>query len=154
MKEKVLEAFSELGFKLEEEEGTCYSFSYEGMNLLYMPNENDEDFLSISLPGILECEEGKAFQVCALMEKINSTLKYVKAYLIGNNVWMFYERELFGGEELPALISRMIYHLEAGLMFARRAMAEIDGAAEDGAAEETAPEDDEATETDDERNDE
>ena len=60
------------------------------------------------------------------MEKINSTLKYVKAYLFGSSVWMFYERELFDGEDLPLLISRVILRLEAGLQFARKTIAEIE----------------------------
>ena len=38
MKEKILEAFRDLGFKLEEEEGMGYCFNYEGLNLLYMYN--------------------------------------------------------------------------------------------------------------------
>ena len=151
MKEKILEAFRDLGFKLEEEEGMGYCFNYEGLNLLYMYNENDEEFLNIALPGIVEVEEDRMLQICALLEKINSTLKYVKAYMLGNSVWLFYERELieqreqsracsgsaesrekktegqlFGDEDLMAVISRMILHLEAGLVFARKAMAEIE----------------------------
>ena len=75
MKEKILEAFRDLGFKLEEEEGMGYCFNYEGLNLLYMYNENDEEFLNIALPGIVEVEEDRMLQICALLEKINSTLK-------------------------------------------------------------------------------
>lgn len=126
MKEKILEAFRDLGFKLEEEEGMGYCFNYEGLNLLYMYNENDEEFLNIALPGIVEVEEERMLQICALLEKINSTLKYVKTYMLGNSVWLFYERELFGEEDLMTVISRMILHLEAGLVFARKAMAEIE----------------------------
>lgn len=126
MKEKILEAFKDLGFKLEETEGMGYNFNYEGLNLLYMYNENDEEFLNIALPGIIEVEEGKMLQICALLEKINSTLKYVKAYIFGNGVWLFYERELFSEEDLMTVISRMILHLEAGLAFVRKAMAEIE----------------------------
>ncbi|MCF2634199.1 hypothetical protein [Prevotellamassilia timonensis] len=151
MKEKILEAFRELGFKLEEEEGMGYCFNYEGLNLLYMYNENDEEFLNIALPGIVEVEDDKMLQICALLEKINSTLKYIKAYMLGNSVWLFYERELIeqreqsrtcsdyaesrekktesqlcGEEDLMTVISRMILHLEASLVFARKAMAEIE----------------------------
>ena len=133
MKEKILEAFRELGFKLEEEEGMGYCFKYEGLNLLYMYNENDEEFLNIALPGIVEVEDDKMLQICALLEKINSTLKYIKAYMLGNSVWLFYERELIEQREqsrtssdLMTIISRMILHLEAGLVFARKAMAEIE----------------------------
>ena len=163
MKEKILEAFRELGFKLEEEEGMGYCFKYEGLNLLYMYNENDEEFLNIALPGIVEVEEDKMLQICALLEKINSTLKYIKAYMLGNSVWLFYERELIeqreqsrtcsdyaesrekktegqlcGEEDLMTVISRMILHLEAGLVFARKAMAEIEETmANDSSADDT-----------------
>ena len=176
MKEKILEAFRDLGFKLEEEEGMGYCFNYEGLNLLYMYNESDEEFLNIAIPGIVEVEEDRMLQICALLEKINSTLKYIKAYMLGNSVWLFYERELIeqreqsrtctdyaesqqkktesqlieqreqsrtcsdyaesrgkktegqlcGEEDLMTVISRMILHLEAGLVFARKAMAEIE----------------------------
>ena len=189
MKEKILEAFRELGFKLEEEEGMGYRFKYEGLNLLYMYNENDEEFLNIALPGIVEVEDDKMLQICALLEKINSTLKYIKAYMLGNSVWLFYERELIeqreqsrtcsdyaesrekktesqlieqreqsrtcsdyaesrekktegqlcGEEDLMTVISRMILHLEAGLVFARKAMAEIEETmANDSSADDTA----------------
>ena len=164
MKEKILEAFRDLGFKLEEEEGMGYCFNYEGLNLLYMYNENDEEFLNIALPGIVEVEEDKMLQICALLEKINSTLKYIKAYMLGNSVWLFYERELIeqreqsrtcsdyaesrgkktesqlcGEEDLVTIISRMILHLEAGLVFARKAMAEIEETmANDSYADDTA----------------
>ena len=94
--------------------------------MLYKYNENDEEFLNIALPGIIEVEENRMLQICALLEKINSTLKYVKAYMLGNSVWLFFERELFGLEDLMIVISRIILHLEAGLGFARKAMAEIE----------------------------
>ena len=185
MKEKILEAFRELGFKLEEEEGMGYCFKYEGLNLLYMYNENDEEFLNIALPGIVEVEDDKMLQICALLEKINSTLKYIKAYMLGNSVWLFYERELieqreqsrtcsdyaesrekktesqlieqreqsrtcsgyaesrekktegqlYGEEDLMTVISRMILHVEAGLVFARKAMAEIEETMTNGSSD-------------------
>ena len=164
MKEKILEAFRDLGFKLEEEEGMGYCFNYEGLNLLYMYNESDEEFLNIALPGIVEVEDDKMLQICALLEKINSTLKYVKTYMLGNSVWLFYERELIeqreqsrtcsdyaesrekktegqlcGEEDLMTVISRMILHLEAGLVFARKAMAEIEETmTNDSSADDTA----------------
>ena len=149
---------------MEEEEGMGYCFNYEGLNLLYMYNENDEEFLNIALPGIVEVEDDKMLQICALLEKINSTLKYIKAYMLGNSVWLFYERELIeqreqsrtcsdyaesrekktegqlcGEEDLMTVISRMILHLEAGLVFARKAMAEIEETmANDSSADDTA----------------
>lgn len=99
MKEKILEAFENLGFNLEYNDTLGYSFFYEGINLLYMYNEDDETFLNISVPGIYDLEDGKeAYDV--LKEKTNSTLKYVKAYTLCNSLWIFYERDLLGNEDL------------------------------------------------------
>ena len=125
MKEKILEAFAELGFQLEQMDDLGYGFSYEGTNFIFMPNTDDEEFLNICVPGIYDLEEESPLSFIELMNKINSTLKYIKAYELGKSIWLFYERELFGDEDLAKVISRMILHLEAGLMFSRKAMAEI-----------------------------
>lgn len=131
MKEKILETFAELGFKLEQMDDFGYGFSYEGTNFIFMPNSDDEEFLNICVPGIYDLEEESPLTFIELMNKINSTLKYIKAYELGKSIWLFYERELFGDEDLAKVISRMILHLEAGLMFSRKAMAEIKSNAEE-----------------------
>ena len=131
MKEKILEAFAELGFQLEQMDDFGYGFSYEGTNFIFMPNSDDEEFMNICVPGIYDLEEESPLTFIELMNKINSTLKYIKAYELGKSIWLFYERELFGDEDLAKVISRMILHLEAGLMFSRKAMAEIKSNAED-----------------------
>ena len=57
MKEKILNTFATMGFQLEEMEGFGYGFRYEGINYLYMPNDDDEDFLNLAIPAILEVTE-------------------------------------------------------------------------------------------------
>lgn len=141
MKEKILEAFENLGFKLKEVDGMGYGFKYEGLNMLYTYNENDEDFLNVSLPGIMDIDESNGLKACVLLEKINSTLKYVKAYILGGSVWLFYERELFGDEDLMMQISRIILHLENGLRFARKSITEIENDVENDVPSEDKPED-------------
>ncbi len=126
MKEKILAAFENLGFNLEDNESLGFSFNYEGINYLYMYNEDDEDFLNISVPGIYDLEEDNKENYDALKEKINSTLKYVKAYTLGKGLWLFYERDLLGNEDLEEVIRRMILHLAAALMFARDSIEKID----------------------------
>lgn len=132
MKEKILEAFRELGFQLEETEDIGYSFCYEGMNFLCIYNGNDEEFLNISLPAIYDLENENPLLRWILPEKINSTLKYVKAYAPSDNIWLFYERELLGNEDLAQLISRMIFHLEAAIQFVRKTIKEFKKEAEEG----------------------
>ena len=125
MKEQILNTFAAMGFQLEEMEGFGYGFRYEGINYLYMPNDDDEDFLNIAVPAIVEINDENAHAAHMLMDKLNSTLKYVKANKLGDSLWLFYERELYGGEDFEKLLSRMILHLEAALNFYRNAMANI-----------------------------
>lgn len=131
MKEKILAAFENLGFNLEDNESLGFSFNYEGINYLYMYNEDDEDFLNISVPGIYDLEEDNKEKYEELKEKINSTLKYVKAYTLGDSLWIFYERDLLGNEDMEEVIRHMILHLAAALMFARDSIEKIDNGESD-----------------------
>ena len=131
MKEKILAAFENLGFNLEDNESLGFSFNYEGIYYLYMYNEDDEDFLNLSVPGIYDLEDDNKENYDALKEKINSTLKYVKAYTLGKGLWLFYERDLLGNEDLEEVIRRMILHLAAALMFARDSIEKIDNGESD-----------------------
>ena len=123
MKEKILDAFKALGLEMEDMEGLGYGFEYEGKHFLYMYNEDDEDFLNIALPAVLDIDDENNVGFYQVMDKINGTLKYVKANKLNDSMWLFYERELFGDEDMMQILSRMILHSEAGLMFLRRAMA-------------------------------
>lgn len=131
MKEKILAAFENLGFNLKDTESFGYSFNYEGINCLYMYNEDDENFLNISVPGIYDLEENNKEKYEELKEKINSTLKYIKAYTLGDSLWLFYERELLDNDDLEEVIRRMILHLTAALMFARDAIEKMDNGESD-----------------------
>ena len=115
MKEKILEAFKALGCKTKEFDETAYGFSYEGRNYLFLPNEKDEDFLNIDLPCVVEESETDDETFYQIMDKLNSALKYVKAYKAFEGITLFYERELIGDEDLKMVIRRMVLRLDAGL---------------------------------------
>lgn len=125
MKEKVLEAFTKLGFKFDKLENVGYGFYYEGINFLFIPNENDNTFLTISVPGVYDLDEDNPVAFFDLMNKINTNLKYIKAYEMNKSVWLFYERELFEDEDLETVISRIILHLESAFMFSLNILESI-----------------------------
>ena len=117
MKEKIFDAFKALGFKLEDLDGTALGFHYEGRSFLLLPSEEDEEFLNIALPCVLETDDVDEETFNEAKERLNSTLKYVKTYKAFGGLTLFYERELIGGEDLKDVIRRMILHLEAGHFF-------------------------------------
>lgn len=148
MKEKVLEVLKNLGFNCEELDDWGYGFKYEGASYFYIPNEDDDEFLSLCVPGIQDFEEDNASLFYQWVDKLNTMFKYVKAHKVGDSMWLFYERECIGEEEdLRTVITRMIYHLEASLFLARKVFAAEEGEATDGEAND--PDVDETTEDND-----
>ena len=126
MKEKILDTFKTLGFDLELLEDMGYGFEYEGKRFIYLYDDDDQEFLNIALPVMLEMQDENDIVYYKMMDKLNVSLKYVKANLCFGGLWMFYERELFGGEDLKEVISHMILRLEAGFTFLCRMKAEED----------------------------
>lgn len=141
MKEQVLNVLKTLGFQVEEIDDIGYGFLYEGINYIFMPNDEDEDFLSIAIPAVMEVNEKNKEMVYLMMDMLNSNWKYVKANLLADSMWLFYERELFGGEDMEKLLSRMISHLETAIHYFFRQMnlvnEEFDSDDDDTAVDDT-----------------
>ena len=135
----ILDTLKDLGFEVRKTEGFGYSFKYEGRHYVYAPNENDEDFLSIAIPFVEEYNEEDSKAFYQLMDKLNSARKYVKAYMIEDGMWLFYERELYGDENFKALLPRMIVQLDVALHFLRKYKDELDS---DDESEEEVDDDD------------
>ena len=116
MKEQVINILEELGFHTEPVDDYI-GFEYEGLNYLYLYNAHDEDFLNISVPCVMAPDEDDETMLFRAANKINSTLKYVKAYIWDDRLWLFYERELFGDENLEKILTAMILRLEVAAAF-------------------------------------
>ena len=112
MKENVLETLKTMGFEIEDLQ-FGYGFEYEDKHYLFLPQDNDENFLSIALPAVMDIDDDEHVGNYRLMDELNSSMKYVKATRINDNVWLFYERQLFGNEDMEQMLSAMIMALEA-----------------------------------------
>ena len=121
MKEKVLKALKELGFKLEEVEDFGYIFQYEGTHYLYAPNIMGEEFLNICIPGVCDLHEAKeTFDLCHLANKLSYELNYVKAYVKEERLWIAYECNIEGCEKsLKDIVVNMISYLDFGINYTR-----------------------------------
>lgn len=121
MKEKILNTFKSLGFELEEIDDFGHAFMYEGINYIWMSNNEDDNFLSIGLPAILDKPDEEEIPFYKLVDMFNGTLKYIKLNIVGDSLWMFYERELFGDEEdLEKPVTRMIVQLEMAFRYFKK----------------------------------
>ena len=125
MREGILEAFAEFGFDVTPIGNVGFEFTYEATKMLCFPDAIDEDFFSICIPRIYELEKDCPMVFMDLINRINSSMKYIKAYPVGAGVWLCYERELLPDEDLLDIIPRIIIHLDAALALARKILLEI-----------------------------
>lgn len=110
-KNEVLEKLEVLGFDIEEVPDFGYVFKYEGLTLLFMPDD-DEDFLRFAAPNMFDVtDENRAF-VLEVVNETNLTIKYSKVCVYGEQVWAFYEYCLFGGD-LEDIIEHSLYLIRA-----------------------------------------
>ena len=112
MKEKVMEALARQGCLLEEVDDIGYRFKFEGKLILYLPNEDDEDFLMFVMPWVMEYDENDPLSFYQKMDRVNADSKYVKAYKLWDDMALSCEHELMKTDNLDELIPRMIYNLD------------------------------------------
>ena len=112
-KEKVLNQLEELGFALEEAGEYGYFFRFEGLNFLYMPDDDDENFLRFALPSIYDVTEENKDLVLEVVNNTNMAIKYSKTCVFGDDVWVFYEYRLFGEDNLKGIIEHSMRLLQA-----------------------------------------
>ena len=125
MKQKIIDTFKLLGFELNELEDFGYEFEYEGVTYIWLLNEDDH-FLNLSIPGIQEKGDTDELTFYKLIDKLNSTIKYIKVNTLHDSIWLFYERELTDDEDLEQTISNMIINLDGSLMMYRQIIKAAD----------------------------
>ena len=123
MNEKVLETLKKLGFVTIPVEN-FHLFEYEGRGFFYYVD--DDSFLSIVLPNLMDADsddeeehEDKFMDLLKMQVEVNNKVKYVKAFVRQDSLWLSYEREVYAEEDLEELIPKMILHLLSTSEFVR-----------------------------------
>lgn len=111
-KELILSKFEELGFALEDAGEFGYFFKFEELSFLYLPDEDDENFLRLAVPNIFDVTEENRSLVMDVVNETNMSVKYSKTCVSNDNVWAFYEYRLFGDGDLEDIIEHGIRLLQ------------------------------------------
>lgn len=108
-KEIILEQLKSMGFEPINMPEVGYVFKYEEMNYLYMPEEDDEQFLRIVIPHLFEVTEENRVAVLDAMHETGLLLKYAKVCIMyGDTVWAIYEHRLCAADNLSDLLEHII----------------------------------------------
>lgn len=115
-KEIVLEQLRAMGFELIEVEDMGYIFKYEGVNFLYMTDDEDDKFLRIAIPHLFEVTQENRTAVLEAIHETSLILKYVKLFVMCDTaVWAVYEHYLLSADNLPQLLEHILRGLETAV---------------------------------------
>ena len=113
-KEIILEELSSMGFEPIELGNVGYAFKYEELNYLYMPDDNDEQFLRIAVPQLYDVTDENRVAVLEAMHDTGLMLKYSKVCIMyEDTVWAIYEHRFSTCEDLAEILEHIIRVLEA-----------------------------------------
>lgn len=107
-KELIINTLEEQGFKLEELDDLGYLFQYGESKFLLMPEDKDDDMLRFALPSIYDVNDDNRAMILDIVNDLNLCIKYTKACVYMDGVWVFYEHRLSGNEDLNALIEHIL----------------------------------------------
>lgn len=131
MKEKVLESLKKMGFVTTALDN-YHMFEYEGKGYLYSVDDDDDSFLSIALPNIMNAEsddeeehDDKFSEILKMECEVNSNVKYVKALIVKESLWLTYEREVYAEEDYEQLLPMIISRLFRAAEFVRRELTKL-----------------------------
>lgn len=82
VKEQVFEILKSHGFRVKKLGEHSYVFSYEGLNIQYMPDDDDESFFRMTLPCLAEVSEDNRPLYLEICNEANVQLKYVKVNIV------------------------------------------------------------------------
>lgn len=83
-------------------------FKYEMRNYLFFNNDEDAQFINLTMPRIYDVTDDNRFAVLEAMNEVNETTKVVKLTIAGNSVWCATEIMMDSDPDLDDLIPRLL----------------------------------------------
>lgn len=117
MKEKVIEILCQLGFQPElVDENFGYRFEYEGLTILFTPEDEESQAVCLMLPSIFEITEDNRSVVLEAMVKLAGRMKFVQPVIFGDSVWLNYQHFLGKQDPTPEVLEHMIRVLAVAMV--------------------------------------
>lgn len=83
-------------------------FKYEMRNFLFFNNDDDTQFINLTMPRIYDVTDDNRMAVFEAINEVNETTKVVKLTIAGDSVWCATEIMMDSTPELDDLLPRLI----------------------------------------------
>lgn len=109
----VLDFLRQQGFipEVDEDNGNIF-FKYQMETFLFVNNENDDEFFQLIMPAIYDVTEENRYAVLEAANGISLEIKVVKACVLDNSVWLYFENILDQNPEISSILPRALGTLQ------------------------------------------
>ena len=111
--ELVKQFLSNEGYKFDVDSDGDIHFKYEGINLYFTVDNNDQRYFRLIMPNIYQLE-GNRTKVLEAINTVARDLKVIKAFLIEDRLWLAVELFIDSTPELEDFFPRCMGLLKAG----------------------------------------
>ncbi len=87
----VKKQLKDMGFDLVSVSKGVYMFGFEGVKMLYMPDSKDPECMRLAIPCVYEITNENKDLMAEIINETNLKIKYAKAMVISDQVWLNYE---------------------------------------------------------------
>ena len=109
-KDKVVNALTKFGLMPLEEDGKVH-FYYQLTLYVYIPDENDQDFVAFYIPAFYEMSDGEELEVMNVMNECNSFMKVTKLLMDKQHVSAACELFIPDDSDLECVVKRGVLAL-------------------------------------------
>lgn len=111
--ELVKQFLSNEGYKFDVDSDGDIHFKYEGINLYFTVDNNDQKYFRLIMPNIYQLEDNRT-KVLEAINTVARDLKVIKAFLIEDRLWLAVELFIDSTPELEDFFPRCMGLLKAG----------------------------------------
>ncbi len=104
----------QLGCNPEPVENIGYVFDYEGFKGIYVPMRKSSEIIRFALPKLESVGIKSRDELNEFVNIANSMVAESKFTLMGNDVWLIYERHLSGNEDYMSIVQHILENLKSG----------------------------------------
>lgn len=112
--DSVWEALYQMGCNPEPVENIGYNFDYKGFKGIYVPMKKSTGIIRFALPKLASVNIKSRKQLNELVNIANAMVTESKFTLMGDYVWLIYERHLSENEDYSAIIQHILDNLKSG----------------------------------------
>lgn len=88
---EIKKIFKEMGFDLVSVSKEVYMFNFEDIKMLYLLDNEDSECLRLAIPCVYEITTENKDLMAEIINEANLRIKYAKALVISDQVWLNYE---------------------------------------------------------------